>query len=82
MANIISKFFFIFRLKVLFTFDTKFYNEFNGKDGKSGDDYMDQVIAIVKNAYRDKSLKDNIGTTVEIVGTKKKHTSAFNSNSL
>ena len=38
---------------------------------------MDQVIALVRNAYRDKSLKRNIGTTVEIAGTKKKHTGAF-----
>jgi len=68
-------------VKVLFTFDTKFYKEFNGKDGKSGADYMDQVIALVRNAYRDKSLKTYIGTTVEIVGTKKVHTGAFTGGS-
>ena len=56
-----------------FTFDANFYNEFDGKDGKSGDEYMDEVIALVKNAFKDKSLKNQIGTIVNIIATKEKY---------
>ena len=31
---------------------------------------MDEVIALVKNAYKDKSLKDQLGTIVNIIDTK------------
>ena len=60
-------------MRVLFTFDSKFYDDFNGLDGKSGNDYMNEVMALVRNAYRDKSLKNAIGTKVNIIGTTKLH---------
>ena len=60
-------------MRVLFTFDSEFYHGFNGQDGKSGDNYMNEVMALVKNAYRDKSLKNAIGTKVNIIGTTKLH---------
>jgi len=60
-------------VRVLFTFDSEFYHGFNGQDGKSGDNYMNEVMALVKNAYRDKSLKNMIGTKINIIGTKKYH---------
>merc|ERR1712029_1273030 len=62
-------------VKVLFTFDTNFYNKFNGKDGKTADEYMKAVISEVKNKFNDRSLKKTIGTTVKIIGTKKQHSS-------
>ena len=34
---------------------------------------MNEVMALVKNAYRDKSLKNMIGTKINIIGTKKYH---------
>jgi len=64
-------------IKVLFTFDTSFYNEFNGKDGKSGQNYMDEVMALVKNAFSDKTLKEYLGTKINLIGTNKKHSSSF-----
>ena len=66
---------YIFSVNILFTFDTKFVAAF-------GDSGMEQVIALVKNAYRDKKLKKMIGTTVQVAGTKKKHTGALKSGSL
>ena len=60
----------IFSVSILFTFDTEFVGAF-------GDRGMEQVIALVKNAYRDKKLKQMIGTTVQITGYKKKHYGAF-----
>ena len=60
-------------MRVLFTFDSEFYHGFNGQDGKSADNYMNEVMALVKNAYRDKSLKNMIGTKINIIGTKKYH---------
>ena len=62
-------------MNVLFTFDTKFVTAF-------GDAGMEPVIELVKNAYRDKKLKKMIGTTVQVAGTKKKHTGALKSGSL
>ena len=59
-----------FSLSILFTFDTKFVREY-------GDAGMEQVIALVKNAYRDKTLKHLIGTSVQVTGYKKKHTGYF-----
>jgi len=67
-------------IKVLFTFDTSFYNEFNRKDGKSGENYMDEVMALVKNAFSDKTLKGYLGTKINIMGTKTKHSSSFPQN--
>merc|ERR1712184_157175 len=49
---------------VLFTFDTKFISMF----GKKG---MDTLITLVKKHYQDKSLKNGIGTTVNVTGTKR-----------
>ena len=68
---------FVFRVKVLFTFDTKFYNDFNGQSGISGDEYMNQVMVLVKNAFLDNTLKNRIGTNVNIVATKARHSSGF-----
>ena len=34
---------------------------------------MDEVMALVKNAYRDKSLKNAIGTKVNIIGTRQRY---------
>ena len=31
---------------------------------------MDEVIALVQNAYKDKSLKNQLGTIVNIIATK------------
>jgi len=66
-------------VRVLFTFDSEFYAAFDGIDGKSGDNYMNEVMALVKNAFRDKSLKNAIGTRVNIIGTKKLHTGPITS---
>merc|ERR550539_1875031 len=57
-------------LKVLFTFDSKFVTTF-------GAAAMDKIIALVKNAYKDKTLKKLIGTTVVVTGTKKKYSGVF-----
>ena len=40
---------------------------------------MKTVIALVKNAYNDKSLKNNIGTKVNIIGVTKKHSTCISS---
>ena len=34
---------------------------------------MDEVISLVKNAYKDKSLKNQLGTIVNIIATKEKY---------
>jgi len=60
-------------VRVLFTFDSKFYDDFDGLDGKSGNDYMNEVMALVRNAYRDKSLKNAIGARINIIGTKTRY---------
>ena len=57
-------------MKVLFTFDSKFVTTF-------GAAAMDKVMALVKNAYKDKNLKKMIGTTIQVTGTKKKYTGVF-----
>ena len=57
-------------MNILFTFDTKFVAAF-------GDAGMEQVIALVKNAYKHKTLKKLIGTTVQVTGTKKKYSGVF-----
>ena len=63
----------IHSVRVLFTFDSKFYDDFDGLDGKSGNDYMNEVMALVRNAYRDKSLKNAIGARINIIGTKTRY---------
>ena len=60
-----------FSVKVLFTFDSKFYKEFHGKDGKSAEEHMEEIIRIVKLAYKDKTMKTQIGTHVNIIGYKR-----------
>ena len=57
-------------MKVLFTFDSKFVTTF-------GAAAMDKIIALVKNAYKHKTLKKLIGTTVQVTGTKKKYSGVF-----
>ena len=61
----------------MFTFDANFYNEFNGKDGKSGNEHMDEVMALVKVAYLDATLKENLGVAVNIIGTKRRYKKSF-----
>ena len=60
-------------MKVLFIFDIRFTNEFDGKDGKTADEHMNEVIKVVKNAYADRTLKSDIGTIVNVIGEKKTH---------
>jgi hypothetical protein len=55
---------------VLFTFDTKFISMFGSKG-------MDTLITSVKKHYQDKSLKNGIGTTINVTGTKRKYTRTF-----
>merc|ERR1712141_476513 len=55
---------------VLFTFDTKFISMFGNKG-------MDTLITLVKKHYQDKSLKNGIGTTINVTGTKRKLTTAL-----
>jgi len=49
---------------VLFSFDTKFISMFGNKG-------RDTLITLVKKHYQDKSLKNGIGTTVIVTGTKR-----------
>ena len=58
--------------KVLFAFDSRFQEEFENKDGKSADEHMETVIALVKWAYLDKSLQNNLGNTINIIGSKER----------
>ena len=59
------------RVRVLFTFDTEFIHAFVGQDRKSADEHMEEVISIVKNAYKDETLKRELGTVVNIIAEKK-----------
>ena len=61
---------FIYSVKVLFTFDQDFRNTFGMEGGR-------QVIALVKNAYKDQSLKRRLGTHVNIIGTATKYSGTF-----
>ena len=58
--------------RVLFVFDLKFIEEFENKEGKSVHEHMESVIALVKWQYQDSSLRDNLGTTINIIGTYKR----------
>ena len=69
-------------IKVLFTFDNEFYKEFNKKKGQTGEEYMSQVIALVKNAYKDNSLSYRLGTGVNIIGEAKRYDGTFDHASL
>jgi hypothetical protein len=62
-------------VKVKFTFDKGFLSAF-------GDEGMTQVISLVKNAYKDKSLFDKIGTNVNIIGEAAKYEGTFTKNDL
>jgi len=55
---------------VLFTFDTKFISLFGNKG-------MDTLITLVKKHYQDKSLKNGIGTTINVTGAKRKFSRTF-----
>merc|ERR1711936_526074 len=57
-------------VSVLFSFDTTFISTFGNKG-------MDTLIALVKKHYQDKSLKNGIGTTINVTGKKRKLTSAL-----
>ena len=57
-------------VRVLFTFDDRFKDAFDGEDGKSADEHMEEVMRLVKNAYKDVTLKREIGTVVNIIATK------------
>ena len=56
----------IFSFNVVFMFDNDFFNEFNNKGGKRAIEYIYQIAALVKNAFKDKTLKDAIGTTINV----------------
>ena len=73
---------YIFRVKVLFTFDSNFQKDFREQDSPPNDDYAEQVIALVKNAYQDKTLKNAIGTTINIDGTFRWYSGSFSKQSL
>merc|ERR1712088_816065 len=51
-------------VSVLFTSDTKFISMFGNKG-------MDTLITLVKTHYQDKSLKNGIGTTINVTGKKR-----------
>jgi len=57
-------------VSVLFTFDTKFISMFGNKG-------MDTLITLVKKHYQDKSLKNGIGTTINVTGAKRKFSRTF-----
>ena len=57
-------------MKVLFTFDTIFIKNYGAKA-------MNTVIGLVKKHYQSKSLKNLIGTTIEITGTARKYSKAM-----
>ena len=62
--------FYINSVKVLYTFDSGFNSAF----GESG---MNEVMALVKNSFKDKPLVNNIGTNVNIIGEKKRYYGTF-----
>ena len=59
-----------YRIRVLFTFDKHFYKDFDGLDGKSAEEHMEEVTRLVTNAYKDKKFKREIGTHVNIIANK------------
>ena len=61
---------FICSVRVLFTFDKHFYEDFDGQDGKSAEEHMEEVVRLVTNAYKDKKFKREIGTHVNIIANK------------
>ena len=73
-----QQYFFCFRVKILFMFDKKFTRApgFN----KNTQDKMNQIMALVRNSFRDRSLKNYLGTTINIIGTKKKYKKTLTHN--
>ena len=69
--------FYINSVKVLLTFDNAFYKAFNGAKGKNGTEYMNQVIALLRNAFKDKSMTTKLGTSVNIIGEAKRYDGTF-----
>ena len=63
-------YFYFYSVKVLFTFDKGFISAF-GSEGKN------QVMALVKNAYKDNSLVKRIGTSVNIIPTATTYSGTF-----
>ena len=61
----------IFSVKMLFIFTRKFYEEFDGLDGKSAEEYIQVLIKIVQNSFKDKTMRNEIGTVVQIVADTK-----------
>ena len=59
----------IHSVRVLFIFDDRFINAFDGEDGKTANEHMEEVIRIVKNANKDATFKREIGAVVNIIGT-------------
>ena len=62
-------FYFCIRVKVLFVFDKKFSAAPGFKTRPW--DKMNQVVSLVRNIFRDKTLKNSLGTTINIIATKK-----------
>ena len=60
---------FSIRVKVLFVFDKKFSTA-RGFKSRSWDK-RNQVVSLVRNIFRDKTLKNSLGTVVNIIATKK-----------
>ena len=67
--------YFFYSVKVRFTFDKAFRRAF-------GNEGMTQVIALVKNAYKDQSLVGRIGTQVNIIGEAATYEGTFARNDL
>ena len=59
-----------YSIRVLFTFDKHFNKDFDGLDGKSAEEHMEEVTRLVTNAYKDKKFKREIGTHVNIIAKK------------
>ena len=62
-------------MKVLFTFDKGFISAFGAEGGK-------QVMALVKNAFKDSSIVGRIGTSVNIIPTAKTYSGKFKDSDL
>jgi len=67
------------KIRVLFTFDKHFYKDFDGLDGKSAEEHMEEVTRLVTNAYKDKKFKREIGTHVNIIAKKVHYDVSFKS---
>ena len=61
----------IFSVKILFIFTRKFYEEFDGLDCKFAEENIQVLIKIVQNSFKDKTMRNEIGTVVQIVADTK-----------